>query len=215
MIKTFFNSVQLPVNPFEDITIKVQGDNKQYNIVDLGELTVIGKRKLKELSIKSLFSDNVYPFSTTSSPLATETYVDNINSLMEKSLPGRLIITGDGIDINLLCSIESFEPSYHFGETNECYYTLSLKEYRDPVVKRVVIMQTVTAAPKALASAQPVRAVQAPTTRTYTVKSGDCLWNIAKKYYGNGAQYTKIEDANKSKIKNPNLIQPGWVLIIP
>ncbi|WP_283606486.1 LysM peptidoglycan-binding domain-containing protein [Faecalispora anaeroviscerum] len=215
MIKTFFNSVQLPVNPFEDITIKVQGDNKQYNIVDLGELTVIGKRKLKELSIKSLFSDNVYPFSTTSSPLATETYVDNINSLMEKSLPGRLIITGDGIDINLLCSIESFEPSYHFGETNECYYTLSLKEYRDPVVKRVVIMQTVTAAPKALASAQPVRAVQAPTTRTYTVKSGDCLWNIAKKYYGNGAQYTKIVDANKSKIKNPNLIQPGWVLIIP
>ena len=53
------------------------------------------------------------------------------------------------------------------------------------------------------------------TTRTYTVKRGDTLWAIAKKYYGNGAQYPKIVNANKSKIKNPNLIQIGWVLTIP
>lgn len=214
MVKTFFNGVQLPVNPFEDITPKVQGNNKQFDIVDLGEVTVIGKRKLKEFSIKSLFTGNVYPFTTTSSPLEAKTYVDNIYKLMDQSLPGRLVITGDGVDINMLCSIEDFEPSQHFGETNEYYYTLSLKEYREPVVKRVQIVQT-AAVPKALASAQPVRAAQAPAAKTYTVKSGDCLWNIAKKYYGSGAQYTKIVNANKSKIKNPNLIYPGWVLVIP
>ena len=54
-----------------------------------------------------------------------------------------------------------------------------------------------------------------PKTKSYTVKKGDCLWNIAKKYYGNGAQYTKIYNANKGKIKNPNLIYPGQVLTIP
>ena len=52
--------------------------------------------------------------------------------------------------------------------------------------------------------------------KTYTVKSGDCLWNIAKKFYGNGAQYTKIYNANKGVIGgNPNLIYPGQVLTIP
>lgn len=51
--------------------------------------------------------------------------------------------------------------------------------------------------------------------RKYTVKKGDCLWNIAKKYYGSGAQYTKIYNANKDKIKNPNLIYVGQVFIIP
>ena len=52
--------------------------------------------------------------------------------------------------------------------------------------------------------------------KTYTVKSGDCLWNIAKKYYGNGAQYTKIYNANRGVIGgNPNLIYPGQVLTIP
>lgn len=53
------------------------------------------------------------------------------------------------------------------------------------------------------------------TTRTYTVKKGDTLWAIAKKYYGNGAQYKKIANANKKLIKNPNLIHIGWKLTIP
>ena len=50
---------------------------------------------------------------------------------------------------------------------------------------------------------------------TYTVKKGDCLWNIAKKYLGNGAKYNLIYNANKDKIKNPNLIYVGQVLTIP
>ena len=51
--------------------------------------------------------------------------------------------------------------------------------------------------------------------RTYTAKKGDCLWNIAKKFYGNGSAYTKIYDANTNKIANPNLIYPGQVFVIP
>lgn len=68
-------------------------------------------------------------------------------------------------------------------------------------------------APPSTSSKPPVQ----PTvqTKTYTVKKGDCLWNIAKKYYGKGSQYTKIYNANKDKIKNPNLIYPGQVLNIP
>ena len=49
----------------------------------------------------------------------------------------------------------------------------------------------------------------------YTVKRGDCLWKIAKKYYGNGALYTKIYNANRDKIKNPNLIYGGQKFLIP
>ena len=52
--------------------------------------------------------------------------------------------------------------------------------------------------------------------KTYTVKSGDCLYNIAKKYYGDGSKYTKIYEANKKIIgSNPNLIKAGQVLTIP
>ena len=45
--------------------------------------------------------------------------------------------------------------------------------------------------------------------------NGDTLWAISAKYYGAGAQYTKIYGANTDKISNPNLIYPGQVLTIP
>lgn len=51
--------------------------------------------------------------------------------------------------------------------------------------------------------------------RTYTVKKGDCLWNIAKQFYGKGSLYTKIYDANTNKIANPKLIYVGQSLVIP
>ncbi len=52
--------------------------------------------------------------------------------------------------------------------------------------------------------------------KTYTVKKGDCLWTIARKFYGSGADYTKIYEANKGTIgKNPNLIYPGQTFTIP
>ena len=51
--------------------------------------------------------------------------------------------------------------------------------------------------------------------RTYTVKKGDCLWKIAKQFYGDGKAYTKIYDANTKQIANPNLIYPGQIFVIP
>jgi Uncharacterized protein containing LysM domain len=50
---------------------------------------------------------------------------------------------------------------------------------------------------------------------TYTVKSGDSLSRIAKHIYGDASKWHQIYDANRDKIKNPDLIQPGWVLTIP
>lgn len=51
--------------------------------------------------------------------------------------------------------------------------------------------------------------------RTYIVKKGDSLSKIAKEFYGNANQWKKIYEANRDKIKDPNLIQIGWELVIP
>jgi len=52
-------------------------------------------------------------------------------------------------------------------------------------------------------------------TEFYTVKSGDSLSKIAKRYYGNAMKYPEIFEANREVIKDPNLIYPGQVLRIP
>jgi nucleoid-associated protein YgaU len=41
-----------------------------------------------------------------------------------------------------------------------------------------------------------------------TVRRGDTLWQIAQRYYGNGAKYTQIFQTNKGQIRDPNLIYP-------
>jgi nucleoid-associated protein YgaU len=58
---------------------------------------------------------------------------------------------------------------------------------------------------------------QAAESKMYTVQKGDTLWAIAEKHYGKGkgAKYTEIVKANTPPVKDPDLIQPGWVLRIP
>jgi nucleoid-associated protein YgaU len=51
--------------------------------------------------------------------------------------------------------------------------------------------------------------------KTYTVKSGDSLSKIAKHIYGDASKWHRIYDANKDKIKNPDLIYPGQEFTIP
>jgi nucleoid-associated protein YgaU len=61
--------------------------------------------------------------------------------------------------------------------------------------------------------------VQQPSQQStmYTVQKGDTLWEIAEKHYGKGkgAKYTEIVKANSPPVKDPDMIQPGWVLRIP
>jgi len=63
--------------------------------------------------------------------------------------------------------------------------------------------------------AKPAAAADNPYTQTYVVQSGDSLSKIAQKYYGDAALYTKIFEANRDVLKDPNKIQPGQKLRIP
>lgn len=64
-------------------------------------------------------------------------------------------------------------------------------------------------APVEEAAAEPAP----PEVRSYTVVSGDTLWAIAERFYGDGSKYQVIADA--SGVANPDLIHPGQVLTIP
>jgi hypothetical protein len=50
---------------------------------------------------------------------------------------------------------------------------------------------------------------------TYTVVSGDNLWNIAKMYLGDGMRYKEIYELNTDFLTNPDLIHIGDELVLP
>jgi len=86
----------------------------------------------------------------------------------------------------------------------------------EPVVEtQITPLPPLTSAPPAIVEEAPPKIVQADKPTKYVVKKGDSLWKIAGKVYHNPLKWPKIYRANKDKVKNPNRIHPGQVLIIP
>jgi nucleoid-associated protein YgaU len=54
-----------------------------------------------------------------------------------------------------------------------------------------------------------------PEKQFYTVKKGDYLSKISKEVYGDAMKYNIIFEANRPMLKDPDLIYPGQVLVIP
>ncbi len=54
-----------------------------------------------------------------------------------------------------------------------------------------------------------------PPLVTVTVQPGNTLWGISRRHYGGGRFYVWIYDANADRIRDPDLIYPGQVFVIP
>lgn len=112
-------------------------------------------------------------------------------------------------DTNMKVGLEDYTIKEDAKEGNDVVATVKLKQYRDYGTKTVRLEE------QNAVVYQPRPTGSPPQAKTYVVKRGDCLWNIAKRYLGKGSRYMEIYNLNKDKIKNPNLIYPGQVLTLP
>ncbi|MEL6064328.1 MULTISPECIES: LysM peptidoglycan-binding domain-containing protein [unclassified Methylobacterium] len=58
-------------------------------------------------------------------------------------------------------------------------------------------------------------AVYVPEINTAKITRGDNLWRISQRTYGRGERYTVIYDANQTQIRDPDLIYPGQIFVLP
>lgn len=103
---------------------------------------------------------------------------------------------------------EEYKTLYVDGRPVKLSFQLTLKEYPNQPAAIDII-------PPAEQAGAGMQTAKLTGTDCYTVVKGDCLWKIAKKFYGNGAQFTRIYNANRDKIQDQNRIFPGQILIIP
>jgi nucleoid-associated protein YgaU len=50
---------------------------------------------------------------------------------------------------------------------------------------------------------------------TTIVSRGDSLWRISRATYGAGMRYAVVYKANRNQIRNPDLIYPGQIFVLP
>ncbi len=116
------------------------------------------------------------------------------------------MITETPINCDVYLSDFTGTPTGGYGDIN---YSITLLQAKEIKVKKSAKVNNT------LPATVPERPAP-PAAQTYTVAKGDCLWKIAQRLYGNGADYTKIYEANKGLIGNdPDLIFSGQVLTIP
>lgn len=216
---------QIPVNP-EAMKVKVDGKVSTSEIDRLGTLLHKGKRGPLEISWSSFFPKLYGNYCSCSKKhfKGAATMHKWILALMNAANPVHLVFSG-AFSLDIYAIVTSYTATEEGGDVGTVNYSITLKEYRSVTVTKYTKPKTSKAPAKKTTTKKRVTNTQKPNV--YPVKLHDCLWSIAKKFYRDGAKYTKIYSANKSAIEkdakkhgfsssnNGSRIWPGLKLTIP
>lgn len=219
----YMDKCLLPVTPGK-LQIKINNANRTVKLINEGEINILKQAGLTDIEFECGIPRVSYPYAVYPSGFrGADYFLDYFESLKTSGKPFQFIVCRQKPDgkklwnTNIRVSLEDYKITEDAKDGSDLTVQISLKQWRDYGTKTVNIAMTVSR-PKA--SVEPQRsAASSPapaTAQSYTVVKGDCLWNIAKKFYGSGSKYSVIYNANKGVIGgNPNLIYPGQVLTIP
>lgn len=230
----FVGDLELPYAPSE-LKLTIGSNNQTVELINGSEINILKNPKLTEIEFDvELPRGRQYAFANTL--VSSKTYTDYFEKLMLTKTPTKLVITrpnpflrgstGIGGTIKdfestvLNVSLEGYSLEENADNAYDITVSLKFKEYLSygTVKKKVTTDKKVTVS-------NTTKSVK--TNKTYTVKKGDCLWNISKKFYGTSNKWKTIYEANKTVIEqtaqkygkksssNGWWIYPGTVLVIP
>ena len=206
---------RLPVNPERIETTSAQAIQK-YEILKLGQIAVPAYMELSEYTFEVELPKEAYHYVETPAGFKKpDYYLSRFQKWRDKLVPVRFIASnGIGDDINSLVLIEELKIAENAGEEGDKYVSFKLLEYREFGKKTAKVAEITSLSVKA--TKKTVAEENNPKSTGYhVVASGESLWSIAKKFYGDGSKCNVIYNANKDKIKNPSIINVGWKLKIP
>lgn len=216
MYHVYLDKMLCPIAP-SSLELKISNQNDTVQLINEGEVNLLKKAGLTEISFELLLPNQKYPFAIYKDGYKSAKYfLDYIEKLKTNQKPFQFIVTrtfpnGKMIfDTNMKVSLEEYSIKEDKEDGFDVIVEIELKQYRDYGTKICNVSFT-----KTKATIINNRASNKEVAKTYTVKKGDCLWAVAKKLYGKGSRYTDIYNANKDKVANPSLIYPGQVLKIP
>lgn len=204
----------LPVTP-KEMKIKINNKNKTIDIINLGEANILKMPGLSTIEFEFVAPAFQYPYVTNYQPQGFYYYLLEklkveqkpfIFSILRQMPTGRYTYPS-----SFNVSLEDYTILETVDEGFDIIFSVVLKQYKEFATQRIQIKES-TEGKKTVEKKQPRETTKEPE-KTYTVKKGDTLWNIAKKELGDGTRYKEIAKLNN--ISNPNKIYQGQVFRLP
>ena len=210
------DKIRFPVVP-PSIGVNRSNNIDTESVIKLGEVPIFNGTSLKTIEFTSFFPNQEYSFCDYTGFMKPYEFSEKIQKWMYEGKPLRVIVTDS--PTNMQCLIQQFDTVEQDG-TRDLYFTLNLLEYRPIEVPNLSSSNTSSNSNNTQNTSRPneVSTNSNNQQKTHKVVKGDTLYDIAKKYYGNGNLYPKIKEANKTKypsLAKNNIIQVKWELIIP
>lgn len=219
--EVYIDDMLLPLPP-QKIPIKYPGQNKSTTLINGEEINLIRPPGLAEITIDVVIPQMNYPSAVWDGSIDdAEDFLDRLHELKESGNPFEFMVIRDGpgrnsfFDTNIDVTLEDYKVSDDVKEGFDLAVSLTMKEYKQYGTKIMNFKLKEEESVPTADEVEPEREGTPPPAKSYVVQKGDCLWNIAKKKLGNGGRWQEIYNLNRDRIRNPNLIQPGWVLTLP
>ncbi|HFG2317146.1 LysM peptidoglycan-binding domain-containing protein, partial [Clostridioides difficile] len=205
----YLDGVQLPIPPSK-LEIKVTNKNKTVDLINTGEVNILKKEGLSEISFEAEFTHNKLPFYRGTFR-DVQFFLSKLELLKTDCKPFQFIVSrelGNKVlfNTNMKVSLEEYNIVEDAENASDTKVAIKLKQYRDYSTKKLVLAppKNETGRPNVKIEPKRVDSVNATNTKTYTVKAGDSLWSICQKQLGNGSLYEKVYELNKSMMDKAN-----------
>lgn len=206
MYMLYIDHVLFPVAP-EKIVTESETGNKEVCLIDGSFITALGGQGLKKISFEIMLPMSEYPFALYENGFKDAGYfTDELYRIARENVPVWFDVYRTFPNMNktyltnMLVVPEKVKIIEDANNGMDMVAEVTLREYRS--------VETKLATEKVNDYTSRVDTLTVP--ETYTVKSGDSLWLIAKKFLDDGEKYTYLAEING--IKKPYTIYTGQVI---
>lgn len=212
MYSFYLDGVLLPITP-EKLQVSIKNKNSTIELINTGEVNILKLPGLSEISFEFVVPGAAkYPFARESQ--SPEYYLSLLENLKTNLKPFQFSVIRQAqsgkqqFSTNMSVTLESYEILEDASNGLDITFKIELKQYKEYATQNIEIKQNSDGS--TTATKKVARNSDKEIPKTYTVQKGDTLWNIAKKYLGDGSKYKELATLNN--ITNPNFLTVGQVL---
>ncbi|EGT3850577.1 LysM peptidoglycan-binding domain-containing protein [Clostridioides difficile] len=209
----YLDGVQLPIAP-PKLEVKVTNKNKTIDLINVGEVNILKKEGLSEISFEAEFTHNKLPFYRGAFK-DVQFFLSKLELLKTDCKPFQFIVSREMggkvlFNTNMKVSLEEYNIVEDAENASDTKVAIKLKQYKDYSTKKLVLATPEKTnygrTPLPVMKPKEFRpdSSNKPNGKTYTVKAGDSLWSICQKQLGNGSLYKKVYELNKSMMDKAN-----------